>query len=221
MGNAIPTTTDDDDGANLSESPEPSRRTVAVFESIRRKAAQLNAMSKIENIIERNIILADNIRTTVEKIALEKRWGNDEKDLLRLIHERIKPEQIKQFTTPELTDDQVDKIKKDMIEFAEDVAQARALDAELKAKAEARGKIAAELKAKAEARERAENITNGWTINPQNPDLLDSPRDWRGGSKKKRRTCKKLKAKQRTTTRALLKKWKKNEIKENNKKIRK
>jgi hypothetical protein len=216
MGNAIPTTTTTDDGANLSESlddeanlpesPKLSPRAVAVFESFRRKA-QLNAIGEIENIIKRNIIRDDNIRTAVEEIV-KRRWGNfdyDAKDLLRLIHERIKPDQIKQFTTPGLTNDQVDKIKEDMMEFAEDVPQARA--------------VAAKLKINAEARERANDIAAGWTINPQNPGgPLDSPR---GGSKKKRRTCKKLKAKQRTTTRALLKKWKKNENKENNKKIRK
>jgi hypothetical protein len=96
-----------------------------------------------------------------------------------------------------------------MMDIAEDIPQARAL--------------AAQLKINAEARERAENITNGWTINLRNPNgPLNSPYPHRhGGSKKKRRTCKKLKAKQRTTTRALLKKWKKNENKENNKKIRK
>jgi hypothetical protein len=228
MGNAIPTTTTTDDGANLSESlddeanlseslddeanlpesPKLSPRADAVFESFRHKA-QLNAMSEIENIIQgvdtKKDINVSNIRTAVEEIV--KRWGGDydAKDLLRLINERIKPDQIKQFTTPELTDDQVDKIKKDMMEFAEDVPQARA--------------AAAKLKINAEARERANDIAAGWTINPQNPGgPLDSPR---GGSKKKRRTCKKLKAKQRTTTRALLKKWKKNENKENNKKIRK
>jgi len=246
MGNVIPTiptttTTDNnvDDGA---ESPKPSPRTVASFESIRR-IAQLKVMSEIEQIIQgvdkTKDINVTNIREAVEKIVkqlsaeastvnplqitldagdgslgegashqlVKKRdwkfgWGDnfdyDAKDLLRLIHDRIKPDQIKQFTTPALTNDQVNVIKKNMMDIAEDIPEARAA---------------------ATARVRARDITKGWRVNRDNPGgPLDSPG---GGSKKKRRTGKKLNAKQRTTTRALLKKWKKNEIKENNKKIRK
>ena len=221
MGNAIPTTTDDDDGAkspmtvasfeaNLPESPKSSPRNDASFEAIRRMA-QLEVMIQIENIIqgiiqgvdEKKVINVTIIRDAVEEI--DNRWGRkfdyDAKDLLRLIHDRINTDKIKQFTTPELTDDQVDKIKTNMWDIAEEVPQARAA-----AKERERARL-------------ARLIADGWTINPNG--VLESPRDWRGGSKKKRRTCKKLKAKQRTTTRALLKKWKKNEIKENNKKIRK
>lgn len=209
MGNAIPTTTDNvDDGANLPESPEPSPRTVASFESIRRMA-QLEVMNEIEKIIQgvdtKKDINVSNIRTAVEEAVEEivKRWGGnfdyDAKDLLRFIHDRINRNKIKQFTTPELTNDEVNVIKTNMMDIAEDISKARAA---------------------AIVRDRAIKIASGWTVNPDNPDgPLDSPRG--GGSKKKRRTGKKLKAKQHTTTRALLKKWKKNEIKENNKKIRK
>jgi hypothetical protein len=199
MGNAIPTTTTTDDGANLPESPKLSPRAVAVFEA-KRRMAQLKVMTEIENIITKNYINVSNIQTAVEEIV--KRWGDkfeyDAKDLLRIIHDRIKSDQIKQFTTPELTNDQVDKIKEGMMEFAEDVAQAKDL--------------AAKLKINAEARERAKNIADGWTINPRNPGgPLDSPG---GGSKKKRRTGKKAKGKMRKNSRTIKKNGTKN-IKQN------
>jgi hypothetical protein len=175
MGNAIPipiqTTTDnvdDDDVANLPESPEPSPRTVASFESIRRMA-QLKVMTEIENIIKgltQKDINVKYIRTAVEEIV--KRWGGDydAKDLLRLIHDRINPDKIKQFTTPELTNDEVKVIKTKMMDIAEDIPKARAA---------------------AIVRDRERDIKKGWTVdNPDDPDgPLNSPPNSprRGGSK--------------------------------------
>jgi hypothetical protein len=265
MGNAIPTTTttDDganlpesvDDGANLPESPKLSPRTVASFEALRRMA-RLNVMSDIENIIKEDIIKEDiikedktkvinvnNIREAVEnlvkqlstkastvnppqitldagdgslgegashqlvkkrdwKFGLGDDFEYDRKNLLRLIIDRIKLDQFKQFTTPKLTNDEVDKIKKGMMDIAEDIPQARAL--------------AAQLKINAEARERVKNIADGWTIDLKNPEgPLNSPHPPRhGGSKKKRRTGKKAKGKMRKNSRTIKKNGTKN-IKQN------
>ena len=132
MGNVIPTTTDNqtttdnvDDGANLPESPRPSPRTAASFEANRRMA-QLKVMSEIEKIIQgvdtKKNINENVIRDEVIKIASVD-IDYDAKDLLRLIHDRIKSDQIKHFTTPELTNDEVIVIKKKMMDIAEDARE--------------------------------------------------------------------------------------------------